>query len=88
MSAPPTRAQDSVYERDITKATTSDGLTFADIAWHAKNTYGWDCDEIVSREFVPGTDYFIVTCSNGLKLHVYLRPDQHPRITSMDGSYK
>jgi len=76
----PTRASDSEYNHDITKATTSEGLTNADIAWHALNTYGWDCDEVVSRE-PQVNDYFVVACSSGVKLRVYPRAGQHPRIT-------
>lgn len=42
----PTHASESAYNSDITKAGTSVGLTKADIAWHAHNTYGWDCEEL------------------------------------------
>src|SRR3954471_24388943 len=42
------KASESAYESDITKANTSDGLTKADLAWHAQNTYGWDCEEVIS----------------------------------------
>jgi hypothetical protein len=38
----PTKASESEYNEDITKATTSYGLTKADLAWHANNTFGWD----------------------------------------------
>lgn len=82
----PTRASESEYNRDITKATTSEGLTNADIAWHALNTYGWDCEEVVSRE-AQVSDYFVVDCSSGVKLRVYPRVGQHPRITNSSGGY-
>src|SRR5215213_2419836 len=82
----PTRASESEYNRDITKATTSQGLTNAGIAWHALNTYAWDCEEVISRESQVG-DYFVVTCSNGTKLRVYPRAGQHPRITNSSGGY-
>lgn len=82
----PTRASESEYNQDITKATTSQGLTNADIAWHALNTYGWDCEEVVSRE-PQASDYFVVTCSSGTKLRVYPRTGQHPRITNSRGGY-
>lgn len=82
----PTRASESEYNRDITKATTSEGLTNADIAWHSLNTYGWDCEEVVSRE--PQVNaYFVVECSSGTKLRVYPRSGQHPRITNSSGGY-
>ena len=60
----PTRASESPYNQDIMKATTSQGLTKADIAWHALNTYGWDCDEVHAREVQVG-DYYEVTCTSG-----------------------
>ena len=82
----PTRASESEYNHDITKATTSEGLTKADIAWHALNTYGWDCEEVVSRE-PQVNDYFVVACSSGVKLRVYPRAGQHPRITNSSGGY-
>jgi hypothetical protein len=82
----PTRASESEYNQDITKATTSEGLTKADIAWHALNTYGWDCEEVVSRE-PQVKDYFVVVCSSGTKLRVYPRTSQHPRITNSSGGY-
>jgi hypothetical protein len=82
----PTLASESEYNRDITKATTSQGLSNADIAWHALNTYGWDCEEVVARESQVG-DYFVVTCANGTKLRVYPRAGQHPRITNSSGGY-
>jgi hypothetical protein len=82
----PTRASDSEYNGDITKATTSERLTKADIAWHALNTYGWDCEEVLSRGHQKG-DYFIVRCSSGVRLRVYPRAGQHPRITNIHGRY-
>ncbi|QWF62937.1 hypothetical protein KM864_18700 (plasmid) [Ralstonia solanacearum] len=29
---------------------SSEGLTKADIAWHALNTYGWDCEEVIKQD--------------------------------------
>lgn len=84
--AEPTLASESEYNHDITKATTSQGLSNADLAWHALNTYGWDCEEVVARESQVG-DYFVVTCANGTKLRVYPRAGQHPRITNSSGGY-
>lgn len=82
----PTRASESEYNEDITKARTSRDLSNADLAWHAQNTYGWNCDEVVSREPQTG-DFFVVTCSNGARLRVYPRSGQHPRITNEQGGY-
>jgi hypothetical protein len=83
----PTRASQSEYNQDIIKATTSVGLSKADLAWHALNTYGWDCNEVVSREERAGS-YFIITCSSGIRLRVYPRVDQHPRITNIKATYE
>lgn len=86
----PTRASESLYETDISKATTSLNMTKADIAWHALNTYGWDCNEVISRGELNAPvprGYFIVTCANGTKLRVYPREHQHPRITNIEGTY-
>ena len=87
-SAEPTKASQSSYEKDIRKATTSESLTKADLAWHAMNTFGWDCEEVVSKEELTKDGYFIITCSSGKKLRVYPRQGQHPRITNIDGTYK
>lgn len=86
--AEPTKAVQSSYGQDIRRATTSEGLTKADLAWHALNTYGWDCDEVVNRGAPTRDGYYVITCSSGKKLRVYPRPGQHPRITNIDGGYK
>jgi hypothetical protein len=92
----PTRASESRVGRDFNSgnhrpAMTSVGLSNADIAWHAVNTYGWDCEEVVSRDSLrsaaAGGDYFVVTCGNGTKLRVYPRVGKHPRITNAAGGY-
>ncbi|WP_425952991.1 hypothetical protein [Ralstonia pseudosolanacearum] len=86
-SAEPTKATQSAYEQDMRRATTSDGLSKADLAWHALNTYGWDCDEVIKKEPPTKDGYYVITCSSGKKLRVYSRPQQHPKITNIDGSY-
>lgn len=85
--AEPTKASQSPYNNDIRRANTSQGLTKADLAWHALKTYGWDCAEVVSRGQLTAEGYFVIECKSGKKLHVYPRPDQHPRITNEDGNY-
>lgn len=87
-SAEPTKANQSVYEKDIRKAKTSTNLTKADIAWHAMNTYGWDCEEVVSKGELTKDGYYEITCSSGIKLRVYPRQGKHPRITNSEGTYK
>ncbi|MDO8347237.1 MAG: hypothetical protein Q7S85_05015 [Rugosibacter sp.] len=87
-AAEPTKASQSVYEKDIRKATTSQGLTKADLAWHALNTYGWDCEEVTAQEAQTKEGYFVITCSSGKKLRVYPRQGQHPKITNIKGTYK
>lgn len=86
--AEPTKATESEYVEDIFKAHTSQNLTKADLAWHALNTYGWDCEEVVDEKVVPGQKYTVITCGNGLKLRVYRRPDAHPIIKNMKGGYE
>jgi len=83
----PSKATESAYNTDIRKATTSKGLTKADLAWHALNTYGWDCSEVVAKGETTPEGYFIITCANGTKLRVYPRERQHPRITNIRGGY-
>jgi hypothetical protein len=86
-SGDPSRASESTYNRDIRLARTSEGLSNADIAWHATNTYGWDCEQVVTR--LPAeSGYFVVVCSNNTRLRVYPRVGQHPRITNEHGTYK
>lgn len=84
----PTKAIESSYNTDIRKAMTSTDLTKADLAWHAVNTYGWDCEEVVSRGEMNSDGYFCIECSSGLKLRVYPRQGQHPRITNENGGYE
>lgn len=84
-------ASDSGIQRDwergqFNRATTSEGLSNADLAWHALNTYGWNCSAVTSRGEMKG-DFFYITCANGLRLRVYPRPGQHPRITNERGGY-
>jgi hypothetical protein len=88
LGAEPTKANQSAYEKNIRMATTSKDLTKADLAWHAMNTYGWDCEEVISKDVPTNDGYFVITCSNGTKLRVYPRQDQHPRITNINGTYK
>lgn len=83
----PTKAEQSSYNSDISQATTSSNLSKADLAWHAQNTYGWDCEEVVSREDMTTDDYFFITCSSGKKLRVYLRQSQHPKIMNESGGW-
>lgn len=87
MAREPTKASESLYNSNILLATTSEGLTNADLAWHAANTYGWNCSEVVSKGNPTKDGYFLITCSNGKKFRVYPRNGQHPRITNMKGGY-
>lgn len=41
---------------DYYKELKSEGLEFADIAWFAKNTYGWNCEDIISLSDKVYTD--------------------------------
>jgi hypothetical protein len=87
----PTKAVESDYGLDIAslrKATTSENITNADIAWHALNTYGWDCDEVVTKSELTSEGYYNVECKNGKGLRVYPRKGMHPRITNANGTYK
>jgi len=71
----------------IKAAYISENLTNADIAWHAINTYGWDCEEVTSKGSFNG-EYYVVTCSTGLKLRVYPRKNMHPSIRNINGGWK
>jgi hypothetical protein len=88
IKAEPTKADSSSYNQDIRKATTSKNLSKADLAWHAQNTYGWDCAEVISKGKMLPDGYFYIECANGTKLRVYLREGQHPRITNANGGYE
>ena len=83
----PTKAEQSSYNHDIKLATTSSGLSKADLAWHAMNTYGWDCAEVISRGEQTPDGYFLIDCGNGKKLRVYPRAGKHPKITNESGGY-
>lgn len=82
----------------------SDNLQYADIAWHAQNTYGWNCAEITdlgSKISTTGQEikdpylisqlkgyYQVATCSSGVKLRVYARSDSYPIITNINGGFE
>lgn len=46
----------NVEASDYYKELKSENLAFADIAWFAKNTYGWKCKDIISMEDKIYTD--------------------------------
>jgi hypothetical protein len=83
----PTKASESPYNSNFRLATTSDGLTKADLAWHASNTFGWDCEEVIAKSDMTTGGYYEITCSNHTRLRVYPRAGQHPRITNSKGAY-
>lgn len=84
----PQKAPESRFNDNPAASGTSRDLTKADVAWHAKNTYGWDCHEVVERTLINDEEYYTVECANGNKLRVYPRLDKHPRITNMAGDYE
>lgn len=86
-SKPKTKASQSSYNSDIMAARTSKGLSNADLAWHALNTYGWDCSEVVKRGSKNSQGYFLIECSSGKKFRVYPRSNAHPRVTNSSGGY-
>ena len=63
------------------KEMKSDNMEYADIAWHAKKTYGWNCDEVTDlgeKIYTSGNEigdaylksqmvgyYQVATCSSG-----------------------
>ncbi|MDD9806572.1 MAG: hypothetical protein OXU44_06470 [Gammaproteobacteria bacterium] len=82
----PTKASQSSYNNNYRLATTSKNLSKADLAWHAKNTYGYNCSEVVSkREMTAGGNILLIECIGGERLRVILRPGQHPLITDKIG---
>jgi hypothetical protein len=88
LAGEPTKASESVYNRNILLATTSDGLTKADLAWHAERTYGWDCAEVFSKGTVTKDGYFVIKCSSGKSFRVYPRDGKHTTITNMKGGFE
>ncbi len=88
---------------DYYKEMKSDNLQYSDIAWHAKNTYGWYCDEITNMGEPISTsgkelrdsllisqivgNYSVATCTSGVKLRVYPRTSTYPIITNINGGF-
>ncbi|MEX5582701.1 hypothetical protein [Pseudomonas lurida] len=83
-----TKADDSKFNYDLSNAHSSRNLSKADLAWHALNTYGWNCSEVIAEKQSPAEKYSVITCSSGLKLRVYRRSDAHPIIRNMKGGYE
>lgn len=81
-----TRADQSSYNQNPSLATTSLGLSRADLAWHAVNSYSWDCPEVLDVGSNSGS-YYIITCANGTKLRVYPHLAGRPHITDLNGRY-
>lgn len=79
----PTKALDSKLSLDnISSITTSEGLSKADLAWHAINTYAFfDCIEVIKKGEMTEEGYFLITCSSGMELRTYPRNGKHPKIT-------
>jgi len=87
ISNEPTKALESRFNNvSLQETATSENLSKADIAWHAFNSFGWDCQEVKTKGEFNG-EYYVVTCSSGLKLRVYPRDNQHPKITNINGGY-
>ena len=86
------------------KEMKSDNMEYADIAWHAKKTYGWNCDEVTDlgeKIYTSGNEigdaylksqmvgyYQVATCSSGTNLRVYARKDTYPMITNINGGWE
>lgn len=103
-----TKVEDSKYNNispsEYYKEMKSDNMEFADIAWHAKKTYGWNCDEVTDlgeKVYTSGNEigdsylksqmvgyYQVATCSSGTKLRVYPRKDTYPIITNINGGWE
>ena len=103
-----TKASESRYNEmsptEYYKEMKSENLQYADIAWHAQNTYGWNCSEIISLGENISTNakelkdqylisqtigyYNIATCSSGEKLRIYPRSNTYPIITNINGGFE
>lgn len=82
-----TKSSQSGYNDEYLSAGTSVNLSKADLAWHAQNTYGWDCSQVVTKGDMLSGGYFYIHCPSGKKLRVYPRSGQHPKITNSRGGY-
>lgn len=78
--------RNSTYVGAPQTATTSVYLLPADIAWHARNTYGYGC-AIVVDVAETSHDYERITCKNGTQLRLYRRQGKHPVIKDKYGNY-
>lgn len=103
-----TKVEESRYNNispsEYYKEMKSDNMEYADIAWHAKKTYGWNCDEVTNlgeKVYTSGNEigdsylksqmvgyYQVATCSSGTKLRVYPRKDTYPMITNINGGWE
>lgn len=102
-----TKSEQSTYNNmspaDYSNKMKSENLEYADVAWHAQNTYGWNCSEITDIGSPIQTNgkelkdsylisqikgnYSIATCSSGTKLRVYPRYNTYPIITNINGGF-
>ena len=89
---------------DYHKEMKSINLQYADVAWHAQNTYGWNCAEIINMGNPINTNgqelrqanliseikgyYNVATCTSGVQLRVYPRKDSYPIITNINGGWE
>lgn len=78
-------AFDPIRGDRIASASLGDDLSNGELARHAANSYGWDCDQVVLRGRITTNGYFPISCNNGRVLHVYPRYGAPPLITNRSG---
>lgn len=94
----------SNFVSSLTIDKIDDNSYLTDIASHAQNTYGWNCNKVTTIASPIQTSgkelkyahlmsdlkgyYNIVTCSSGEKLRVYPRNNAHPIITNINGGFE
>lgn len=103
-----TKVEESRYNNlapsEYYKEMKSENLEYADIAWQASKTYGWNCSEVTNlgdKVYTNGNEiqdsllreqmvgyYQVATCSSGVKLRVYPRKDTYPIITNINGGWE
>ena len=66
------------WGRDRDRTVAAPAVTDSEIVWHAENTYGFQCREIVER--IDAGETVLVDCVGGERLRVYPRPGKHPKI--------
>ncbi|TWI57447.1 hypothetical protein IQ22_00663 [Pseudomonas duriflava] len=76
-----TRAEQSFFNAHPDWSNTSQNLSKADLAWHAVNTFGFNCPEVIKEKRILGSHHSIIICNTGTRVRVHPVINDKPLMT-------